>query len=183
MSNKKTLRPEMAFVIPFDPYKETVYLQQKDDTYWVEPFRLKHCLVGTGIRSEKRENRLTALKRKLEGEMPFAEKMITDDMQFWKEFHLPWGTPIVENKYATKDEYICHVFVRIMASRYEMMKLEDDIRSGGDKHATPTHITVDRFKQIPPEKFMGSLNVVATEFLKEIETDSEQFWDRLIKKK
>jgi hypothetical protein len=177
MSNTvRVLGDEMVFVIIYDPDKEMIYLQQKDATYWAKDFRLMHSFVGTGIRPENRENARDALARKLKEEMPFAQKMITDEMRFWKTFRLPWRKSV-------EGEYACHVFVRMMASRYEMSDLVDAIRSGGKKRATPTYITVERFKQIPPEKFMGSLGVVAGEFLEEIEKGSEQFWESLEKNK
>lgn len=183
MTRKKILRPEMAFVILWDPDKNTIYLQRKDSTYWVVPLRFKYCFVGTGIRSEDGEKPFAAVERKLADEMTDAQWTITNEMRFWKTFHLRWGTPITEQGYSKEEGYTCHMFVRMTANRYEMMRIEDDIRGRGRKRATPANITLEQLKKIPPEEFMGSLNVVAKEFLMEVESGSEQFWNRLTKKR
>lgn len=181
MSDEKILRPEMVFVIPWDPDKNTIYLQRKDGTYWVEPYCFKYCFVGTGVVSEHDEKPFSALVRKLRVEMTDAQHMITDEMRFWKSFRFRWEKSVVENEYAKEEEYVSHVFVRMMSNQYEMMRLQDAIRGRGKKRATPEHIRLDEFAKIQPEKFLGSLDIVASDFLKEIENGSDRFWKSLEK--
>jgi hypothetical protein len=179
MAGKKILRPEMAFVILWDPDKETIVVQRKDGTYGVEPFRLKHCFIGTGVRREKGENPVSSLQRKLVDEMTDAQQAITSEMRFWKKFHLRWGKSIVEKEYAGEEGYACHVFIRMLENQYEMTRLVDDIRGRGKKRATLMHMPLDQFKRLQPQEFMGSLHIVAEEFLEKIERGSERFWESL----
>lgn len=171
----KILREETAYVILWDPDGEMIYLQTKDGTYWIKAFQYLHCFIGTGVVPEFRETPYQALSRKLKSEMPRAQKKIIGEMRFWKIFRLPWGETV-------EGEYTCHVFIMTTQNKYEMMDLADAIGSAGKKRATPTYISIDRFKQIPDRKYMGSLGIVAQEFLNEIETDPE-FWDSLETKK
>jgi hypothetical protein len=145
----------------------------------VEDFQYTYSFVGTGIMPENRETPYSALVRKLggkKGEMPNAQKKITDEMRFWKTFSLPWGKSI-------EGVYACHVFVRMTANSYEMSDLVDDIRSGGKKRAREVFISTERLGQIPSKEFMGSLHTVATEFLKEAAGNHDRFWESLRKQK
>ncbi len=62
-------------VVVTNPSKTFFYLQQKDETYFIEEYRLKYCFFGGSI--EENENENDALKRELEEElsMNLAEKI------------------------------------------------------------------------------------------------------------
>jgi ADP-ribose pyrophosphatase YjhB (NUDIX family) len=56
-----------AGVIITNPSKTLFYLQQKDETYYVEEYRLKHCFFGGGVK--KNELVLDAMKREIKEEL------------------------------------------------------------------------------------------------------------------
>lgn len=172
MSSKERVVPEeMACVIIYDADGGMYFLQQKDCTYWMEPFRHKYNFFGTGLVPARREKPFDALKRKLAKEMPDAEEKITSEMRFWKQFRLPWGASI-------EGEYICHVYVMIMTSKYEMMDLIDMAGKSGEKRGSLVY--TDRIPQMTAQKdFMGSLHIVAKKFMEEIKIDPTLFWDKL----
>lgn len=174
MSEKKRVMPnEMACAIIYDADGGMFFLQQKDCTYWMEPFRHKYNFFGTGLIPERRETPLMALRRKLTKEMPEAEKKITNEMRFWKTFHLPWGASI-------DGEYTCHVYVMILTNKYKMIDLIDDAGRAGTKRGSLASVSTDRIEQmITHNDFMGSLHIVAKEFLREINEGSEKFWEKL----
>lgn len=174
MSEKERVVPlEMAFVIIYDPDGETFFLQQKDGTYWRQPFCHKYNFFGTGLLQE--EKPATALKRKLVKEMPNVAEKIAGEMRSWKEFRLPWGASV-------EGDYTAHVRVMMTTSKYEMMDLVNDAGSAGTKRGSMAVIHIDRIEQMITHKdFMGSLHIVAEEFLKKIGTDPVLFWDQLKK--
>lgn len=174
MSGKERIIPEeMAFVIIYDADGETFFLQQKDCTYWREPFRHKYNFFGTGLIPPRREQPFDALKRKLVKEMPNVAKKVTNAVRPWKKFHLPWGASL-------EGEYTCHVYVMMTKNKYEMIDLVNDAGNAGIKRGSLAHISADRVRQMVAHKdFMGSLHVVAAEFLKKAGTNADLFWDQL----
>ncbi len=174
MSSKERVIPsEMAFVIIYDADGETFFLQQKDCTYWREPFRWQYNFFGTGLLPK--EKPVAALKRKLAKEMPDAEEKITSEMRFWKTFRLPWGAEV-------DGEYTAHLYVMMTANKYEMMDLVDDAGCAGTKRGSLVYIGKNRVEQMIAHKdFLGSLHIVAGEFLKKAGANPALFWDQLKK--
>ena len=175
MRDKERIIPkEMAFVIIYDADAGMFCLKQKDCTYWTESFRWHYNFFGTGLVPLQREKSSDALKRKLAKEMPNIERKVTGGMRFWKTFCLPWGRDV-------DGEYTAHVHV-FMVGKYEMMDLVDDAGSAGTKRGSLAYISTTRVEQmIAHRDFMGSLHVVAEEFLKKVGEDPALFWDQLKK--
>jgi hypothetical protein len=178
MHNKERVVPkEMAFVIIHDTDGGVYLIQQKDCSYWMKPFRHKYNFFGTGLIPKGRETSLMALQRKLMKEVPDAEEKITSEMRFWKTFCLPWGADI-------DGEYTAHVYVMMMTSKYKMIDLVYAAGGRGEKRGSLASVSTDRIEQMITHKdFMGSLHIVAEEFLKEINGNPIQFFEKLPIKK
>lgn len=54
-------------VIITNPDKTLFFLQQKDETYFIKEYRLRHCFFGGGVK--KGEKELDALKREINEEL------------------------------------------------------------------------------------------------------------------
>lgn len=75
-------------VIITNPKRTLFYIQQKDESYFVPEYRLKHCFFGGNI--DKGENEFNALKRELKEELneEFADKITANTKRLFNTYFI-----------------------------------------------------------------------------------------------